>query len=38
MPKKLTANAFVGYSPISAVGNGMNDWNIRNNAFSHTIA
>jgi hypothetical protein len=36
-PKRLTARGLLEYSPIRAVGNGMNDWSIRKMLFSHTI-
>ena len=36
-PNRLTAKGLVAYSPIIAVGNGMNDWNIRKMEFNHTI-
>jgi hypothetical protein len=36
-PNKLTASGFVGYSPINAVGNGMNDRPIKKTEFSQII-
>jgi hypothetical protein len=36
-PNMLTAKGLVAYSPITTVGNEMNDWNMRKTEFNHTI-
>lgn len=37
-PKRLTAKGLLACSPISPVGNRMNDWPIKKMEFNHTIA